>query len=49
VDQITLELNDKLGLCGVADANELYHQKKTNQAHLNKLIKSAGRSIEIPE
>jgi hypothetical protein len=41
--------NNELALRGVADANELYQQKETNQAHLNKLIKSAGGSIEISE
>ena len=34
--------SNELALRGVADANELYQQKETSQAHLNKLIKSAG-------
>jgi hypothetical protein len=39
--------SNELALRGVADANELYQQKETDQAHLTKLIKSAGGSIEI--
>jgi hypothetical protein len=41
--------SNELALRGLADANELYQQKETSQAHLNKLIKSAGGSIEILE
>jgi hypothetical protein len=41
--------SNAIALRGVADADALYQQKTTNQAHLNKLIKSAGGSMEIPE
>jgi hypothetical protein len=41
--------SNELALRGLADANELYQQNETGQAHLNKLIKSAGGSLEIPD
>jgi hypothetical protein len=41
--------SNELALRGVADVNELDQQKETDQAHLTKLIKSAGGSIEIPQ
>jgi hypothetical protein len=40
--------SNEIALRGAADANALYQQKTTNEAHLNKLIKRAGGSIEIP-
>jgi len=40
--------SSEIGLRGAADANELYQQQTTNEAHLNKLIKRAGGSIDIP-
>jgi hypothetical protein len=41
--------SNEIALRGAADANALYQQKTTNQAHLMKLIKRAGGSIETPE
>lgn len=41
--------SNEIALRGAADANALYQQKATNEAHLNKLIKRAGGSIEIAE
>jgi hypothetical protein len=41
--------SNEIALRGAADANALDQQKTTNQAHLNKLIKRAGGSIETPE
>jgi hypothetical protein len=41
--------SNEIALRGAAEADALYQQKTTNQAHLNKLIKRAGGSIEIPE
>jgi hypothetical protein len=41
--------SNELALRGLADANELYQQNETGQAHLNKLIKSAGGSTETPD
>jgi hypothetical protein len=43
------EKSNEIGLRGAADAEVLYQQKTTNQAHLNKLIKRAGGAIETPE
>jgi hypothetical protein len=40
--------SNEIALRGAADANALYQQKTTNEAHLNKLIRRAGGSIEIP-
>jgi hypothetical protein len=40
--------SSEIGLRGAADANVLYQRKAANEAHLSKLIKSAGGSIEIP-
>jgi hypothetical protein len=40
--------SNEIALRGAADADALYQQKTTNEAHLNKLIKRAGGSIEIP-
>jgi hypothetical protein len=41
--------SNELALRGVANTNELYQQKETSQAHLSKLIKSAGGSLESPD
>jgi hypothetical protein len=38
--------SNEIALRGAADANALYQQKTTNEAHLYKLIKRAGGSIE---
>jgi hypothetical protein len=40
--------SNEIALRGAADANALYQRKAANEAHLNKLVKRAGGSIEIP-
>jgi hypothetical protein len=41
--------SNELALGGLANANDLYQQEEISQAHLNKLIKSAGGSTETPD
>jgi hypothetical protein len=41
--------SNEIALRGAADADVLFQQKTTNEGHLNKLIKRAGGSVEIPE